>query len=205
MSAILDKPKLTPADLLRLPKDRRYELVDGELVEKPMAWTSAVVTAHLVRLLVDYCEESDAGVVANSNASYCCFPNKPNQVRKPDISFIRRERITPALWEPGYLRIRPDLVVEVVSPTDEVAEVDKRIRDYQEAGVPLIWVVHPESRQVDVHRLGERGEILGEGEELRGEPVLPGFRVAVREIFQPLERYGAGGGTEQHGSKPSVE
>ncbi|MCS7016431.1 MAG: Uma2 family endonuclease [Gemmatales bacterium] len=205
MSAILDKPKLTPADLLRLPKDRRYELVDGELVEKPMSAVAGAVNAKLAACIQRYAETNDLGLVFSTDTGYCCFPNKPNQVRKPDISFIRRERITPALWEPGHLRIRPDLVVEVVSPTDEVAEVDKRIRDYQEAGVPLIWVVHPESRQVDVHRLGERGEILGEGEELRGEPVLPGFRVAVREIFQPLERYGAGGGTEQHGSKPSVE
>ncbi len=187
MTAVVDKPKVTPEDLLKMPRDRRYELVDGELVEKPMAWSTAVVTAHLVRLLGNYCEAHKTGVVADSSASYRCFPHDPDRVRKPDISLILRERITPELLEPGHIRIAPDLVVEVVSPNDEVSEVDKRVLDYQRAGVPLLWVVHPESRHVDVYRLGRRGEILSEQHELTGEPVLPGFRLPVREIFRPLE------------------
>ncbi|MCS7161350.1 MAG: Uma2 family endonuclease [Gemmatales bacterium] len=205
MSAILDKPKLTPADLLHLPKDRRYELVDGELVEKPMSAIASAVGLRLAIHLGTYVEANNLGIVFNADASYNCFPNKANRVRKPDISFIRKERITPELWQFGHMRMAPDLVVEVLSPNDTSVGTEERVEDYLQAGVPLVWVVQPATRRVYVYRQGGRGEILGEGEELRGEPVLPGFRVAVREIFQPLERYGAGGGTEQHGSKPSVE
>ncbi len=188
MSAVVDKPKVMPEDLLKLPKDCRYELVDGELVEKTMAWSTAVVIAHLVRLLGNYCEAHKIGVVADSSASYRCFHHDPDRVRKPDISLVLRERITPELLELGDIRISPDLVVEVISPNDPVNEVDKCILDYQRAGVPLLWVVHPGSRQVDVYRLGGRGEILSEQHELTGEPTLPGFRLLVREIFRPLEQ-----------------
>jgi len=187
MTAVVDKPKVTPEDLLKLPKDRRYELVDGELVEKQMATQSVVVAGELFVHLHQYARKHNLGLVLPTDASYCCFPDEPDKVRKPDLSFVRRERITPQFWTPGHIRIAPDLVVEVVSPNDEVNEVDKRVLDYQRAGVPLLWVVHPASRHVDVYRLSGRGEILGEQHELTGEPVLPGFRLPVREIFRPLE------------------
>lgn len=191
MTTVLNKPKLTPEDLLQLPKDRRYELVDGELVEKTTAWTSAVVTAHLVRLLSNYCEQQNLGGIANSSASYACFPGEPDKVRKPDISFIRRERITPELWQPGHIRIAPDLVVEVLSPNDIAAQTEERIEDFLRSGVPLVWVIQPETRRVYVYHADGPGVILRENDELTGEPVLPGFRLSVREIFTPLDRYGA--------------
>ncbi|GBD35034.1 hypothetical protein HRbin36_00138 [bacterium HR36] len=188
-AAVWDRPKVTPKDLLKLPKDRRCELVNGKLVGKTMATTAVPVAGEVFGLLRQYVKERDLGLVLMTDASYRCFPGEPDKMRKPDVSFIRRERITLGLWEPGHIRMRPDLVVEVVSPHDEVSDVGRRIQDYLRAGVPLIWVVHPEPRHVYVYRPGGRGETLGEQDELTGEPVLPGLRLAVREIFVPLERY----------------
>ncbi|MCS7168462.1 MAG: Uma2 family endonuclease [Gemmatales bacterium] len=190
MTNLLHKPKVTPEELLRMPKDRRYELVDGELLEKPMSAISSAVGLQLANRLAAFVESNDLGIVFNADASYRCFPNNPDRVRRPDISFIRKERITPELWQWGHIPLVPDLVVEVLSPHDLSKDTEERIDDYLEAGVPLIWVVQPATRRVYVYRPDRPGLILGPHDELTGEPVLPGLRLTVREIFSPLTRYG---------------
>jgi Uma2 family endonuclease len=185
MTALLDRPRPTPEDLLYLSRDHRYELVNGRLVEKSMAATSSAVVAEVLAHLNNFVRDHQAGLVLAADQGYQCFPDEPNKVRKPDISFIARDRITPALAE-GHIRIAPDLVVEVLSPTDLVREVSRRIRDYLRVGVRLLWVIDPEARLVQVYRPGRRGVILPETDELDGEEVLPGFRVPVHILFRPL-------------------
>jgi Uma2 family endonuclease len=196
MSAVLEQPKrvseekrtVTPEDLLRMPKEeqRRYELVDGQLVERSMAATSSAVAANLITTLNLHVMKSRAGLVFGSDQGYQCFPHRPNNVRYPDISFIAKPRLSPQLAE-GHIRIAPDLVVEVLSPNDLARDVSQRIQDYLRAGVRLVWVVDPEGRTVQVYRQGRQGVILSEADELDGDDVLPGFRVAVRDLFRPLE------------------
>ncbi|MCS7016623.1 MAG: Uma2 family endonuclease [Gemmatales bacterium] len=182
------RPTITPDDLLRMARDRRYELVDGQLVEKSMAATASTVTAEIVTLLNQYCQNTQAGIVLVADQGYQCFPHRPNTVRFPDVSFIARARLTPDLAQ-GHIRIAPDLVVEVLSPGDLAQNVDQRIDDFLKAGVRLLWVVHPEARWVEVHRLGQRGEILRESDTLDGGDVIPGFRVPVRDLFRPLQLF----------------
>jgi Uma2 family endonuclease len=188
MTAVVDKPKVTPEDLLKLPRDRRYELVDGELVEKPMSAMAGAVCAELLFRLGTFLESTRQGTLFSADTGYQCFVKSPDKIRKPDISFIRKERITADLWKQGFIRIPPDLVVEVLSPSDSTSETERRVDDYLDAGVPLVWVVQPETRRVYVYRHGGTGLILREQDELTGEPVLPGFRLPVREIFRPLEQ-----------------
>ncbi|MCS7016830.1 MAG: Uma2 family endonuclease [Gemmatales bacterium] len=186
MTALLEAPPLTAEDLLRRSDDRRYELVDGKLVEKTMAATATLVASEIHGLLWNHCRSTSSGAVFLSEQGYQCFPHRPNTVRFPDVSFITRARLSPDLAE-GYIRIVPDLVVEVLSPTDLARDVSRRITDYLRAGVRLLWVVDPEARLVFVYHQGRPGLILTEHDYLEGEDVLPGFRVAVREIFRPLE------------------
>lgn len=80
--------------------------------------------------------------------------------------------------------LAPDLVVEVVSPGDRFDEIAEKIDLYQRAGVPLIWLVVPRLRLVVVHRLGEPQATLRDGEFLDGGDVVPGFQLAVAEIFR---------------------
>jgi Uma2 family endonuclease len=188
MSVVLEKPKVTPEELLRLPKDRRYELVDGELVEKPMSAISAVIGARILSRISGFVEERNLGAVLNADASYCCFPHAPDRVRRPDVSFIRRERLGPEVWSKGHIPIAPDLVVEIASPSDLVEVLEARVEDYLEAGTPLVWVVYPATRTVRVQRGDRTGLSLKLDGELDGEQVLPGFRLPVREIFRPLEQ-----------------
>ena len=94
------------------------------------------------------------GWVAGADASYQCFPAAARQVRKPDASFIRIDRL-PAGEEPeGHCPIAPDLAVEVVSPNDLYSEVEEKVDDYLAAGVRLVWVIDPPTRTAHVHRAG---------------------------------------------------
>jgi Uma2 family endonuclease len=180
------KSRFTPADLLAMPDSKRFELVDGNLVERDMGWQSSWIGGKLLRLLGNFGEENGQGWVAPADASYQCFPDSPDKVRRPDVSFICRARLPGEIFPPGHCSIAPDLVAQVVSPNDLAYDVDERVHEYLGAGVHLVWVIYPETRSIMVHRPDGTGLRLEEGDELSGETVLPGFRVPVQDIFPPI-------------------
>ncbi len=183
MSAILTRDDVTPEELLEFSEGDRYELIDGKLVQPPMSILSDLVAAALIEILGAYCREHRLGHVLPGTAQFQCFPQAPNRVRKPDVSFIRRGRLTDAQMRRGFCRVAPDLAVEVVSPNDLFEEIEARVEDYLRAGTALLWVVSPQPRRVYVHRAdGSIGQ-LREHQELDGESVLPGFHCPVASLF----------------------
>ena len=77
----------------------------------------------------------------------------------------------------------PDLAIEVVSPSDTARDVAAKMERYRRANVPLVWWVYPDRRAVAVYQNGQLVTELGEGDELDGGNVLPGFRLPIAEIF----------------------
>jgi Uma2 family endonuclease len=175
----------TAEDLLKMPDGDRYELVDGQLVERDMGTKSNWIAGKLFRLIADYAESNGLGWGLPTDNSYQCFPGRPNQVRKPDVSFIRLGRLPNEELPDGHCRITPDLVAEVISPNDFYSDVMRRIFDFMEAGVPLIWVIDPDSRSAIVYRSDGRVSLLDEQDELSGESVLSGFSCRISELFPP--------------------
>ncbi|HEV8062174.1 MAG TPA: Uma2 family endonuclease, partial [Gemmataceae bacterium] len=110
-------------------------------------------------------------------------PDAPNKIRRPDATFVCRDRFSPECYREGFLTLRPDLVVEVISPNDNVTEVDEKIEEHLGAGIPLVWEVNPEIRLVHVHRKDGTASRLHPTDELTGEDVLPGFRCRVADLF----------------------
>jgi Uma2 family endonuclease len=175
----------TPDDLLSMPDGDLYELIDGQLVERHMGSWSSYVGGELFTLLKGFCQAHNLGWVWPADASYQCFEEAPNRVRKPDVSFIRFGRLPDERAPEGHTRIAPDLAVEVVSPKDLHYETERKVREYLRAGVRLIWVVIPESRIVLIYRADGSISGLREDGELNGEDVVPGFRCRVGDLFQP--------------------
>lgn len=100
------------------------------------------------------------------------------------MSFVRRERLTPAqLREAGHARIPPDLAVEVVSAHDLFTEVQVKAGEYLAAGVPLVWLVDPKAEQVLVYRGDGSAARLTAADMLSGGDVLPGFECRLAELF----------------------
>jgi Uma2 family endonuclease len=172
----------TPDDLLRLPDGDHYELVEGRLVEKQMGAKASSVIWNLGRILGNHVVELSLGWVLESDTGYTCFPHSPRTVRKPDLSFIRRGRLDNEELPDGYVKIPPDLAVEVVFPNDTVYELNEKLRDYLDVGVALIWVIDPHNRMVNVyHQAGSR--LLRQNDELDGLDVVPGFRCRIADLF----------------------
>jgi Uma2 family endonuclease len=186
MITVASDKRYTPDDLLTMPDGDHYELVDGRLVEHKMSFWSSCVAGIIFRTLELFCRENRLGWVLTEGTSYQCFPALPGRVRKADVSFIRSQRysLVQATTE-GHCPIAPDLSVEVISPNDTAYEIDEKVRELLDAGVPLMWVVNPEQRTVAIHRAGGPGTILRENDEISGEDVIRGFRSRVGDFMQP--------------------
>jgi Uma2 family endonuclease len=184
MNAIATEPTYTPEALLSLPDGGKgYELVDGRLVEKKTGGHASSVAARIVHLLVALGEDLGLGWVFDSEGSYHCFPDHPRKVRKPDVSFIRRGRLPDERIPTGHILIPPDLAVEVVSPNDTVYELHVKIEEYIAAGVPLVWVLNPEARNIHIYRGSDSVERLGEDDELTAPDLIPALRLRVGVLF----------------------
>lgn len=169
-----------------MPDGDFYELVDGRLVERKMSIWSSYVAGVVSRLLDQFCRENRLGWVLPEGTSFQCFPAHPGKVRRPDTAFIRLQRLSLAqATTEGHCSVAPDLAVEVISPNDTAYEIDEKVREFLDAGVPLVWVVNPEQRTVEIHRAGGMGAILREKDEISGEDVIPGFRSRVGDFMLP--------------------
>lgn len=186
-------PMLTIEEYQRLPDDDLYrdELVRGELVREPRpAQEHASIAARLTSILYSFVDHHGLGVVFGE-AGYVLAEDPPT-VRGPDISFVSTGRIPPQGFGRGFWRMAPDLAVEIVSPGNSAAEIQEKVLEYLDAGSRLVWVVHPRTRTVVVHHSRSEIRVLGEGEELEGGAVMPGFRVGVGEVFGRQGRFDEG-------------
>ena len=178
---------ISPQELLNLPDAIAYELVDGKLVERNMGLEASEICGRIIYLIMMFLRDRKLGHVFTSEASYKCFPDAPQEVRRPDVSFILAERFEGNRLPRGHCRIPPDLAVEVVSPGDLSYEIEEKVAQYLRAGVRLVWVVHPPTRRVRIHRpesspLGNVSE-LTEADTITGEDILPGFSCPASQFF----------------------
>jgi Uma2 family endonuclease len=185
MSVTSQQTTFTPEDLLHLPDGKMFELVNGQLVEKNTGFKSARIGGKLLVLLTEHAEQNSLGWVNGADAGYQCFPDEPSKVRKPDVSFIRAERLAASDEPAGHCAIAPDLAVEVVSPIDKFSQVSTKVHEYLDATVQLVWVVDPVGEEVLVYRQDGTRAILTGKDYLDGETVVPGYRYLVADLFKP--------------------
>jgi Uma2 family endonuclease len=173
---------LTIEDLLRLPDDGQFhELDEGRLVcMPPSAYIASQVAMLILVRLGAYVLEHGLGIFAGEGGGVVLRRN-PDTVRAPDISFIRAERVVDT--GRGYFEGAPDLAVEVLSPSDRYSAVSRKVSQYLAAGTRLVWVVDPFNRTVAVYRPDREVIELPEEGILDGEDVVPGFRLALTEIW----------------------
>ena len=171
----------TPDDVPALESRGLFELVDGQLVEKAMAYVANYVAGEVTLYLKLYCRQTNAGHVLPEQ-SFCCFPHDPDLVRRPDVAFISQARV-PAVFPTGNVPFAPDLAVEVISPTNTVYEVDEKLADYWSAGVRMVWTINPAARIARVHQPRQPIVEYGGDDVLRGEPLLSGFEMPLPPIW----------------------
>ena len=150
-----------------------------------MSRNSSHVAGEVYLRLKLHCNTQQLAWVFPEGTSYRCFADEPGQVRRPDTSVILRSRMTAEEYnEDGHCPTVPDLVVEVISPTDVADKVEEKIGEWLAAGVRLLWEVYPNTRVVRAYQ-PNRPIVMYRGSDiLPGEPVVPAFRCTVDEFFQ---------------------
>jgi Uma2 family endonuclease len=168
-------------DRLAEPDELSYELDEGELVvmTKPRPLHNRIAE-RLFRALDRYLETYPVGEVFIFEY---LFVLGPTIKRAPDVSFLRSERaqrIDPNVDIPGA----PDLAVEVLSPNDTASGMRRKIRQYFAAGAQCVWIVYPETREVEVWKQPSQPQkVLQETDVLEDPDLLPGFALRVGAFF----------------------
>jgi len=178
----------TAEEFLHMPENEGAELVDGQIAEARGDSLSSWIGGELFARVFEFVEAASPGWVFPQGTGMTIWPERPGHVRKPDLVFVRKGKLPGGRPPAGWLTVVPDLVVEVVSPGDEIEAFETKLDEYRAAGIPLIWVIYPGTRRA--HVLGTsrpRTEIAPDG-ALDGEDVLPGFSCRLAELFSAFEQ-----------------
>ena len=171
---------MTAEELGNLPdRPLRHELIKGELLTMPLPKVEqGRVAANLTMLLGQYVKANSLGQICTEGGYK--LESDPDTVLGPDVSFVAQNRF--ALSPEGYHDGPPDVAVEVLSPGDRKGKVEHKLSLWLELGTRSVWLVNPQKRTVEVCRSNGERRLLHETDELVDDTV-PGFRIAVSEIF----------------------
>ncbi|MFI5454919.1 MAG: Uma2 family endonuclease [Isosphaerales bacterium] len=168
--------------------DGLYEVIDGRFVEKPMGAYECSLAAVICCALSRYAEDNRLG----RTLPEMIFDLRPtvDRERRPDVAYVSfkrwgRDRRVP---QTRSWAVVPELAVEIVSPTNTADEVAEKLEEYFKVGIRRVWVVYPRQLKVYAYTSPTEVRVLALGDELDGGDVLPGFRLALHDLFeQPNE------------------
>lgn len=177
--------KMSYDEFQTLPRDgsKRFELIEGEVFMTPSPNTRHQrAVAKLLRRLADFTDEHDLGEVFI--APYDIVFSKWTAL-EPDLLFIRRERS--GIVTDANVKGAPDLVIEVLSPSNKAHDRKRKLREYEKAGVPEAWYLDPEERTGEILNLGADGlyavtASLSGNDEITSR-VAPGFSITLEGVF----------------------
>jgi Uma2 family endonuclease len=173
---------VTAEELLRMPDEGVVELIDGEIRKmSPAGSKHGRIAARIQNSLGPYVDQKGLGETFIAEAGFLLRRN-PDTVRAPDVSFVRKER-----WNDpdGYFVGPPDLLVEVISPSDTYTEVDEKVLDWLRAGVQIVIVINPRNQTAAIHRSLTESMHIDINGALDGGTVIPGWNLPLRDLFVP--------------------
>ena len=178
------KTLLTADDLLEMSDAGRAELVRGELVKMtPSGGEHGTLTVEIAARLLNFVKPRGMGRFFGAETGI--FTSRdPDTIRAVDAMYVSNERLAQVEDLTKFLNVAPDLVVEVVSPTDRWSEVEEKVAESLDIGVRLVWVLNPKTRSIHIYRPSSEVRRILESDTLDGEDVLPGFAVSVKELFE---------------------
>ena len=185
--SIVDK-LLTVEEFSLLPDDgSKHELVQGKLVEMniPRPRHGKIIFA-IARVVGNFIEAQDlghwfgdAGVVTERN---------PASVRGPDAAFTSFARLPRDADDDDYFTVPPDLVFEVMSPSERWPAVIDKVSEYLRSGVRIVCIVDPVTTSLQLHTLDKASVTLSRDDVFSVPEVLPGFSCPVTELFPQKSR-----------------
>lgn len=178
------RQQVTADELLHMPDDGfRYELVQGELRRmNPAGNVHGRIAVRFTWRLAQYVEENRLGTVYAAETGFR-LSSDPDTVRAPDVAFVSRARVEAVGEVEGFWPEAPDLATEVISPGDSYTDVEEKVFDWLDAGTKMVVVINPRQRSATVYKSQTDIIALAEADVMDGGDIVPGFELAVREIF----------------------
>lgn len=172
----------TDEELLALPKDgHKREIVNGQMVISPANFHHGNVISRIYSPLGMAVYEGGLGELADGQT---VFRLSSGDLFCPDMAFVTNARVAEHRRKGNtFFEGAPDLAVEVLSPSDTVGVLEEKLAQFFTEGMRLAWLVHPRTRKVHVYRSAVEESIVSADGFLDGEDVIPGFRLAVADIF----------------------
>ena len=173
----------TDDELLALPEATFWQLIDGELIKmSPAGAEHGEICSRLLITVGMHVRQSRAGRIYVSSTG---FRLDPDNCFSADVSFVKSARIATVLPNPEkFVQGAPDFAVEVLSPTDTIRSIERKIALFFQFGTLLMWFVLPRRRVARVYTSGAEYAILDISGTLSADPVLPGLVIPVREVFE---------------------
>ena len=173
---------------VELPDDPPFfEIIDGKVVEAPPMSSYAIrianSLAHQINTHSDKLYLGEAVVEQLFNLRLTLDRN-----RRPDVGFVSYQRWPkdrPQPTEGDIWDVVPDLMVEVISPSDKAEELLTKIREYFEAGARQVWAIYPRERLAYLYDSPVKLRIITDGDDLIGGDVIPGFQLPLARLFPP--------------------
>ncbi len=175
---------ITARQLLAMPDDgNRYEIIAGKLhMMSPAGNRHGRIVMRLGSMLDQHVRANDLGTVYAAETGFL-ISRHPDTVRAPDVAFVGKERVDAMGDLEGYLPLAPDLIVEVISPSDSSQQVEEKARMWLNAGTAIVLTVDPASRTVRVRRAKKTIEVLSETDRLETADVVPGWTPNIADFF----------------------
>jgi Uma2 family endonuclease len=172
---------ITVAEFEKLPDDGNlHELDEGELiVMPPPGLRHGIVQAAVSEVLRQAARKARGGIVVTEAG----FRLAADVVQAPDVAFIAEERRNQAPTT-GYCEFGPDLAVEILSPEDNAARLQRKINRYLAAGTSIVWVLDPDATTVNIYEKSGAFRTLNALDQIDAPSLLPGFSVQVSKLFE---------------------
>lgn len=183
--------KMTIAEFLALPDDGKERwLINGQLHEEGevgMTYRNRFhtrVEAAIARLLGNWAKQrpEPRGEVHSGEVGCILRPDADTLVGI-DVAYFSAETMARQTEDTTLIDGPPVLAVEVLSPSDSTEDIRDKVLEYLAAGVELVWIVDPYFHTVTVHRPHMRPEMFNVDDTLTGGDAMPGFSVAVADLF----------------------
>ncbi|MCA1594537.1 MAG: Uma2 family endonuclease [Acidobacteria bacterium] len=183
---------ITADEFLTMPQldkggDLRSELIRGELkAMSPTGGIHGIISLWLGALILNHVTANKLGRAFGAETGFL-VEQDPDTVLGADVAYVSKERMKSVKNIEKYIPFAPDIAVEVLSPGNTALEMDEKVALYFSAGARAVWIVNPRRKTISVYDSPLDLRILGEKDTLDAGKILPGFKLALAELFAVAE------------------
>lgn len=159
------------------------ELIDGEIRQlAPGGFDHSFSTSKFDRIIGNFVDEHKLGWILTNEAGICIREDLP-RVRGGDVVFISFKKIPRNKPPKGFLKVAPELIVEVVGDEGSWKDLEEKVNEYHTIGVEMVWVADPHTRTVKTYPREGEPTVIHDGSAIDGGSILPGFTVPIAKFF----------------------